>query len=83
MLQNSQHNMSDMDEVLDMGCGIGGPLRGVVRNTGAKVTGLTINQHQVDRAREITKGLSPWMQKRCFFERQDYLDVKGVRLYDT
>ena len=73
--------VTDMDEVLDMGCGIGGP--GVYvewfQNTGAKVTGLTINQHQVDRAREITKGLSPWMQKRCFFERQDYLDVKGMK----
>jgi len=70
--------VGDMDRVLDMGCGIGGPLRGVVRATGAQVTGLTINQHQVDRAREITSKLSPWMQKRCKFERQDYLDVKGM-----
>lgn len=77
--------VTDMDEVLDMGCGIGGPLRGVVRATGAHVTGLTINQHQVDRAREITSKLSPWMQKRCSFERQDYLDVKGMKegFYDA
>jgi len=43
-----------MDRVLDMGCGIGGPLRQVVRMTGANVTGVTINQHQVNRGKEIT-----------------------------
>ena len=70
--------VTDMDRVLDMGCGIGGPLRGVVRATGANVTGLTINQHQVDRARQITSTLSPWMQERCHFEVQDYLAIKGM-----
>jgi len=70
--------VTDMDRVLDMGCGIGGPLRGVVRATGANVTGLTINQHQVDRARQITRSLSPWMQARCHFEVQDYLNIKGM-----
>ena len=61
-----------------MGCGIGGPLRGVVRATGANVTGITINQHQINRAREITRGLSPWMQARCHFVRQDYLNIQGM-----
>jgi len=70
--------VKDMDKVLDMGCGIGGPLRGVVKATGANVTGLTICEAQVDRAREITRGLSPWMQERCNFEVKDYLDVKGL-----
>ena len=70
--------MGDGDRVLDMGCGIGGPLRGVVRATGANVTGITINQHQINRAREITRGLSPWMQARCHFVRQDYLNIQGM-----
>jgi sterol 24-C-methyltransferase len=90
-IQNSQNfvasklQVKDMDRVLDMGCGIGGPLRGVVRATGANVTGLTINKAQVARAREITKGLSPWMQARCHFEVQDYLNIKGMELeaYDA
>merc|ERR1711881_494150 len=90
-VQNSQHfvamklNVRNMDRVLDMGCGIGGPLRGVVRATGANITGLTINAHQVKRAREITRGLTPWMQARCHFERQDYLAIKGMELeaYDA
>lgn len=90
-IANSQHfvaqklNVRDMDRVLDMGCGIGGPLRGVVRATGANVTGLTINKHQIKRAREITRGLTPWMQARCHFEHQDYLNIKGMELeaYDA
>lgn len=83
-IQNSQNfvaqklKVKDMDRVLDMGCGIGGPLRGVVRATGANITGLSINEHQVRRAREITRGLTPYMQERCHFEVQDYLDIKGM-----
>jgi len=69
-------NVKDMDQVLDVGCGIGGPLRGVVRATGANVTGMTINAHQIARAQEITRSLSPWMQQRCHFVRQDYLNIK-------
>lgn len=70
--------VNDMDRVLDMGCGIGGPLRGVVRATGANVTGLTINKHQVARAQEITRRLPKYMQDRCHFEVQDYLAIKGM-----
>jgi len=90
-IANSQHfvaqklNVKDMDRVLDMGCGIGGPLRGVVRATGANITGLTINEHQIARAQEITRGLTPWMQARCHFQKQDYLNIKGMELeaYDA
>lgn len=69
--------VGNMDRVLDMGCGIGGPLRGVVRATGANVTGLTINAYQVQRAKEITSKLSPYMQERCHYMVQDYLNVQG------
>jgi len=77
--------VTDMDRVLDMGCGIGGPLRGVVRATGANVTGLTINEHQIARAQEITRTLTPWMQERCHFIKQDYLAIQGMELeaYDA
>lgn len=33
--------------VLDVGCGVGGPMRNIVENTGGKVTGITINEYQV------------------------------------
>lgn len=90
-IKNSQNfvasklQVKDMDNVLDMGCGVGGPLRGVVRATGANITGLTINEHQIKRAYEITGQLSPWMQQRCHFIKQDYLAIKGMPLehYDA
>ena len=41
------------DAVLDCGCGIGGPLRNIGRFTGARVTGVTLNQYQVDRGNAL------------------------------
>lgn len=70
--------VKDMDRVLDMGCGIGGPMRGIVRATGANVTGITINAYQIKRGREITAKLAPYMQARCHFSLQDYLSVKDL-----
>ena len=67
-----------MDPVLDLGCGIGGPLRGIVRATGANVTGITINKHQVVRAQEINAQLTPYMQKRCNHVVMDYTDLSAL-----
>jgi len=90
-IANSQHfvasklKVKDMDNVLDMGCGVGGPLRGIVRATGANITGITINEHQIRRGYEIVGELSPWMQQRCHFIKQDYLAIKGMKqnFYDA
>ncbi len=35
---------------LDVGCGVGGPMRTIASTSGAEVTGLTINGYQVQRA---------------------------------
>lgn len=32
---------------LDVGCGVGGPMRNIARTTGGSVTGITINDYQV------------------------------------
>jgi len=41
------------DTVLDVGCGVGGPLRNIARFTGAKVVGLNNNEYQVRRANKL------------------------------
>jgi sterol 24-C-methyltransferase len=41
------------DKVLDLGCGVGGPLRRIAYLTGAHVTGVTISQYQIQRAKSI------------------------------
>lgn len=45
-------------KVLDCGCGVGGPMRTVAAVSGAHVTGITINQYQVDRATLHNKRVS-------------------------
>lgn len=41
------------DRVLDVGCGIGGPMRNIARFTRAKITGVTLNEYQVIRGNEL------------------------------
>lgn len=40
--------------VIDVGCGIGGPMRTVVREGGVRVTGINSSEVQLARARELT-----------------------------
>ncbi len=49
----SKLSLNDKDKVLDVGCGIMGPARNIARITGAHITGITINQYQVDRAKAL------------------------------
>jgi hypothetical protein len=72
----TQLHVKDNDRVLDMGCGVGGPLRGIIRATGANVTGVTINQHQVDRGYDICSREPQFVRDRCHFHRSDYLKVR-------
>ena len=36
---------------LDAGCGVGGPMRTIASTSGAHITGITINDYQVKRAK--------------------------------
>uniref|UniRef100_A0A0E0J108 SAM-dependent methyltransferase Erg6/SMT-type domain-containing protein n=1 Tax=Oryza nivara TaxID=4536 RepID=A0A0E0J108_ORYNI len=40
-------------KVLDVGCGIGGPLREIARFSSASVTGLNNNDYQISRGQEL------------------------------
>jgi len=40
-------------KVMDIGCGVGGPLRNIARFSGAQVVGLNNNEYQVSRAKRI------------------------------
>lgn len=41
------------DKILDVGCGVGGPMRNIARFTRANVTGITLNEYQVIRGNEL------------------------------
>ena len=62
---------------LDLGCGIGGPLREIARHTGARVVGVNISRYQLDRARKQTEGaglghLTDYLE--CDFMKMDFPD---------
>lgn len=64
--------------VLDMGCGVGGPLREMVRFSGARITGVNLSGHQLALARQYTEeaGLSHMAEYiECDFNRMDFRDA--------
>jgi 24-methylenesterol C-methyltransferase len=44
-------NAKPAHRLLDVGCGVGGPMRAIAAHSGSKVVGITINDYQVNRAR--------------------------------
>ena len=46
---------------LDLGCGVGGPMRTIAREFGARITGINIHPGQIERAplQPLTKARSP------------------------
>ncbi len=56
--------------VVDVGCGVGGPMRRVVRETGVRVVGININEVQLAQAKKLNAeaGLDHLVDlKRCSF----------------
>ena len=45
------------EKVLDVGCGIGGPMRNIAKFTKANVVGVTLNEYQVIRGNELNKNM--------------------------
>lgn len=59
------------DRVLDVGCGVGGPMRTVATSSGAHVVGITINEYQVGRARRHNERLG--VASQCTPVRGNFL----------
>ncbi|KAL6779888.1 SMT1 [Auxenochlorella protothecoides x Auxenochlorella symbiontica] len=58
---------------LDVGCGVGGPMRTIATSSGANITGITINEYQVKRATYHNKNLG--VSKQCQAVRGNFLDM--------
>jgi len=58
--------------IADLGMGIGGPMRRLVEFTGSYITGVTICNYQVKRAKKITEDLTDWMKSRLKYMVGDY-----------
>jgi sterol 24-C-methyltransferase len=60
-------------EVLDLGCGVGGPAREIAIFTGANVTGITINQMQVERGNKYSKAAG--LEGQVQLQRANMIDL--------
>ena len=57
-------------KVLDIGCGVGGPMRNIARHTGAEILGINNNAYQIKRGERhnARQGLS----HKCGFAKADF-----------
>jgi sterol 24-C-methyltransferase len=60
-------------QVLDVGCGIGGPMRAIARFSGADITGVNNNAYQVRRGSELCRAAG--LADRCRFMQADFLHI--------
>jgi sterol 24-C-methyltransferase len=59
--------------VLDVGCGIGGPMLNISRFTGASITGVNINAYQLGRG--LNRAREPGPGSRLGFLKADFLQL--------
>ncbi|CAF0954097.1 unnamed protein product [Didymodactylos carnosus] len=62
-------NLKAGQKVLDIGCGIGGPLRRIANLSGGHITGLTISNYQIQRAKAIG------IPANCSFVQGDFMKI--------
>lgn len=55
---------------LDVGCGVGGPMRNIAMFSGAKIEGITINQYQVTIGNKYAKSMG--LEKLCHSNQGDF-----------
>ncbi|KAK3145734.1 hypothetical protein QOZ80_3BG0256680 [Eleusine coracana subsp. coracana] len=60
-------------KVLDVGCGIGGPLVEIARFSSTLITGLNNNDYQISRGQEFI--LSVGLSEKCNFLKGDFMDM--------
>ena len=67
--------ITENDHVLEIGCGWGGFAMEAVRQTGCKVTGITVSAAQYEYARELIRQAG--MEERITILLRDYRAIKG------
>lgn len=60
-------------KVLDVGCGVGGPLREISRFSLTSVTGLNNNEYQITRGKELNRLAG--LHKTCDYIKADFMKI--------
>jgi sterol 24-C-methyltransferase len=67
--------LRDGMRVLDVGCGVGGPAREIVKFSGANVMGLNNNDYQIERATRYAK--KEGLDHKLKFTKGDFMVRTG------
>ncbi|CAG8530648.1 5840_t:CDS:2 [Ambispora leptoticha] len=65
--------LSEKHRTLDVGCGVGGPLREIIRLSGAHVTGLNNNGYQIERCKAYAKKLG--LESKTDYVKGDFNNI--------
>lgn len=68
-------------KVLDVGCGVGGPAREIVKFTDCHVTGLNINEYQIQRATNYAAKEN--LSQKLRFVQADFMVIASQPLLET
>lgn len=60
-------------KVADIGCGVGGPMITIAKATGASITGINLNAHQIERGRKAVRRAG--LDETCSFLLANFMDV--------
>jgi sterol 24-C-methyltransferase len=60
-------------KVLDIGCGVGGPMRNIARFCGAQIIGINNNDYQIKRGREYNRKAG--LQSLCSFVQTNFMKM--------
>ncbi len=66
-----QLRMRPTMRVLDVGCGVGGPMRNIARRSGAQIVGVNNNAYQIERGRKHTAKAR--LGNSCSFVLADFM----------
>lgn len=61
------------DKILDVGCGVGGPMSNIARLTGNHITGININDYQVKKGRKYLS--QAHLDQQCTLAVADFLHM--------
>eukprot|EP00123_Amoebidium_parasiticum_P019606 comp27665_c0_seq1/m.47172 comp27665_c0_seq1/g.47172 ORF comp27665_c0_seq1/g.47172 comp27665_c0_seq1/m.47172 type:complete len:332 (-) comp27665_c0_seq1:111-1106(-) len=61
------------DKVLDVGCGVGGPLREIALFSGAHIVGLNNNAYQIQRGELHNRRVG--LEKTCGYVKADFMNI--------
>jgi sterol 24-C-methyltransferase len=65
--------LTEQSKAIDIGCGVGGPLRNIACFSGAKIVGLNNNEYQVGRARRIAQ--QSGLEGQASFIKGDFMKI--------